>query len=598
MSHPCPSTQLDYHVQNAQGLLRRTGWMLLAASLTFLGGCQGCDPDLNVVAPLIAVDACTEATLKNSDGDNLGGAEGCSIDFGDKDISVRHTKEVRVSNPTNVELLITDIYFDDASDPSFRIDGFPEKIGVGLTSIVVVSWRPLLESSVNATLIISSNAQNVRPPDSPDTDPGPWDLEIPVVGNGVDNGVPDISITPEECDFGRVAKDAVAQCTLKVENLGNRPLVLESVIFDGEALTIPEGSVLEPFGFFGRAPGENDQIPAAGDEGNSATISIRFSPDSLGGYYGNLKIITNDPDEHELEVPLSGIGVNPPDCQVSIKSINGITGSNEIEPLDDVVLTAGDSSPSVAGGSIDSVLWEFIERPSGSTLNFTAPEGTETQFSFAGGILGVDLAGRYRVRATVTDDLGTQSVNECEISFEAIPTDTILLQLSWDTSDGDMDLHFLRMNDSDGRFCASSYPGADLTESCTADSNAGDCYFANCRVDNFGDRPNWDNDTSTQEGDPSLDLDDTEGYGPENINIDLAVAGTYLVAVDNYSSDAPSVGNTVRLYLYGQLQAEFWRDLTASDWWEVAIIHWPGVDNGVPCIEDLGTPVIECPDFQ
>jgi len=576
------------------GLL--SGLLLTATSACF---CPG--ETLDAVAPLIAVDVCAgEPQYEDDEGNVLGGADECAMMFGEQDITVRHTREIRVSNPTNVDLLIDDVYFSDDTDPSFRLESWPDSIGPGGTSVVVMSWRPLLESDVTGTLVLMSDAKNTpsyaRDPNA--TGPQYFPLEIPITGTGVDNGVPDIQVTPEECDFGRVAKESVAQCTLTVENLGNRPLVLENVIFEEDALTVPDGSELEPFGFFGRAPGEGDQINAAGEEGSSASISIRFSPDSLGGYYGNLKLFTNDPDEQEIDVPLTGIGVDPPNCAVSIKSVNGIPGATEVEPLDDVVLTAESSSPSVAGGEIAHVLWEFLERPGGSTVNFTNPEGVDTQFTFANGLIGVDLAGRYRVRATVTDDLGTQSVNECEINFEAIPTDTILAQLTWDTSYGDMDLHLIRQNDSDDRYCTSGYPGNEVSESCTADDTAGDCYYANCKATS-GNRPNWDDDAATREGDPSLDVDDLSGYGPENINIDLAVPGNYLVAIDHFSSSGPgSVGNTVRIYLYGQLQAEFWRDLTDSDWWEVAIIHWPGVDNGIPCIEDLGTEAIECPDFQ
>ena len=34
-----------------------------------------------------------------------------------------------------------------------------------------------------------------------------------------------------------------------------------------------------------------------------------------------------------------------------------------------------------------------------------------------------------------------------------------------------------------------------------------------------------------------------------------------------------------------------------GDFWEVAIIHWPDPEAGVPCIEDLSTSDLECPDY-
>ena len=90
-------------------------------------------------------------------------------------------------------------------------------------------------------------------------------------------------------------------------------------------------------------------------------------------------------------------------------------------------------------------------------------------------------------------------------------------------------------------------------------------------------------------GDPSLDIDDREGFGPENINIDVAVPGEYLVGVDYFTPEGTPIGNTIRIYLYGQLYAEFYRELVPNEFWEVAIINWPEA-----CVEDLSTTASEC----
>jgi len=309
-----------------------------------------------------------------------------------------------------------------------------------------------------------------------------------------------------------------------------------------------------------------------------------------------MTIQTNDPDTPEIVVPLEGISVDPPSCGVDILSVNGfeVQGGTAptIEPLDDVVLTTSASTPSTASGEIVSVSWEIVDKPPGSTVVLTNPAGQDTGFTFAD-VLGVDLAGRYRVRATVIDDLGTQSVNECEVEFEAIPTDSVLIQLSWDTSEGDMDLHVTQKNAS-GEFCPN---GVDLGAGTVASdcgfgssTPAPDCYYGNCKATSSS-RPDWDGDgVNGSEGDPSLDIDDLSGFGPENINIDNAALGEYLVGVDYFSFSGGVVGNTIRIYLFGQLQAEFFRELNPQDYWEVGVIHWP-----VACIDDLSTPALnEC----
>lgn len=581
-------------------MFHRPLWSSLVLGALFTLPMTGCD-DVGVIAiaPRIAIDACATPDIK-SGGVSVGGVDDCGIDLGTRDISVRYAQIITITNPSNVDLEIESMHFDaETSDPSFAVKVFPSLVGKGLSVEAVITFRPNFESTINGTLVISSNATN-----APDYDGSPGaseysDILIPVSGTGVDNGIPDILITPGECDFGRVAQGGVAQCTLSVENQGNKTLVLDSVEFVDDK-NVPVDSAIEVFGFFGRPPSENDAIPAPPDEGSVANISVRFSPDVLGGYSQTLRFLSNDPDEPEILVALRGVGVDPPECVVKVKSVNGTPASPtpSVEPLDDVVLTAEESEASVIEGTIASVAWEIVDRPAGSTVALTAPNGIDTQFTFADGVLGVDLAGRYRVRATVIDDLGTASVNECELDFEAVPTDTILVQLSWDTAFGDMDLHFMKEDDQE-RFCASGTFDGGLSESCGTTEYA--CYYANCKATNGG-RPDWDNDSVTgSEGDPSLDIDDLCGFGPENINIDVAVAGSYLVGVDFFGftgcSGSGSVGNTLRLYLYGALQAEFYRDMDSGDWWEPAIIHWPGIGNGAPCIEDLSTTELECPDF-
>ena len=61
--------------------------------------------------------------------------------------------------------------------------------------------------------------------------------------------------------------------------------------------------------------------------------------------------------------------------------------------------------------------------------------------------------------------------------------------------------------------------------------DAYDCYYANCT----GAGLSWD--AAGNDDDPRLDLDQTDGFGPENINIDLPPAATYRVGVHFFSDD-------------------------------------------------------------
>ena len=75
-------------------------------------------------------------------------------------------------------------------------------------------------------------------------------------------------------------------------------------------------------------------------------------------------------------------------------------------------------------------------------------------------------------------------------------------------------------------------------------------------------------------GDPSLDVDDLSGYGPENINVDAPVNGTYTAAVHFFSGSADTYV-TVKIYVNGGLAHESSRQFTNDDdFWEVAQVQW------------------------
>lgn len=289
----------------------------------------------------------------------------------------------------------------------------------------------------------------------------------------------------------------------------------------------------------------------------------------------------------------------PPLAKCAIKSVNHVVyvEGMGIKPLDDVVLTAEGSVARMPEAKIVSYRWEKVWQPFGSTAFLLTPAGIETGFVFADNLHGVDLAGNYRVKLTVTDSLGTQSTNECLVKWSAIPTDLLHIQLVWDTNYGDMDLH-LAKKDSQNRFCASDLndegKSGPLAMTCPVPEFL-ECNYATCVYYHENDRPNWDDDEARgSNGDPSLDIDDKSGYGPENINIEHALGGSFLVSAHHFAGARP-VGNTVRIYLYGHLYAEFYHILQPNEWWEIAIIHWPENMSAYPCIEDLATKQMECP---
>jgi hypothetical protein len=122
-------------------------------------------------------------------------------------------------------------------------------------------------------------------------------------------------------------------------------------------------------------------------------------------------------------------------------------------------------------------------------------------------------------------------------------------QLTWDTgpANSDLDLHLVRPSGS------------------TNTSN--DCYYSNCTP--FDTPLDWG--VSGSAGDPQLDVDNTDGYGPENITLTGAETGTYRVIVRNFNGVA-STRATVKVFFNDVEQAR-WTSValdSPNNYWTVA----------------------------
>jgi hypothetical protein len=593
--------QRTRHTFSLPTVTRRLGLTASSAATTctvatctavFLAGCP--DPEVIRVAPQIFVDVCArpQRVIQNR---TIGGYEECALPFGTADLSVRTEKVFTITNPSNLDLNLESV--EIVGDPAFEfVEEPPQVIPSGLSAQLGVTIRPQLESTINADIIIISDANNTLL-----NDDGKSQVTIPVSLTGVDNGVPDIELIPQGCgtadplgaDFGRVATGGIAICTVEVRNNGTRELFFDDVDFvpfsDTALVEEPTDSNAEPaFAITGIVPGPDTPLRPTSDDVPPLMLRLTFAPDALGRFAALIRFQTSDPDEPVIDLPVAGIGVVGPTCVAKIKSVNGLFGNGafDVEPLDDVVLTLEDSTPSTPNGAVVGYQWTLTDKGPDSGVLLSSPTTEETGFVFANR-RGVDVAGRYEACATVTDELGSTSNNRCCVDFEAIPSQSFLVQLTWAQSSGDMDLHVTK-KDGDG-YCVESLGAGDddvdepfSTGNCDEDT---DCYFSNCRAGdtNF---PDWDGVAGRTTGDPSLDIDDLSGFGPENINVDLAVPGSYAFGATTYSSGGPYT-MTMRLFIFGRLAGEWQQDGLSSEFWEVGAVHFLADDPSRPCVEDF-----------
>lgn len=230
-------------------------------------------------------------------------------------------------------------------------------------------------------------------------------------------------------------------------------------------------------------------------------------------------------------------------------------------PLTDVggSLTVDDEGSSVrVTGSLE-------EAPEGSGSDFVLTE-VVTPAATLPWVFEPDIAGEYRLLFIAVDDDGMTAT--CTTLVHAIPDEGLRVEMFWSTDGTDMDLHLLAPQAS-GWF-----------------SDA-DCYYRNC-VGGLTWPP------AGVEDDPHLDIDNTRGFGPENINIERPKPGAYRIGVHAYHGDAMV---SVRVYCresgllpvasFGPTRLADRRGGPDADLWRVADVS---IDSSGRCsVHPLGT---------
>ncbi len=211
--------------------------------------------------------------------------------------------------------------------------------------------------------------------------------------------------------------------------------------------------------------------------------------------------------EPEVEIPVAVCDVTPNPVTPPFEAATWL-GEDSYDP-DDLLL---------------SYEWTLLTKPSGSAVNMPTGAGSNLN-NFV-----PDLAGDYTAQLIVTNTDGVAS-DPCEITLESIPAQDLWVEMYWTVPNDDMDLHLIA-------------PGGSFND------NQTDCYYANCVNGGL----DW-GVRNYKDDDPTLDLDDIDRTGPENINIDAPEESTYTVVVHDYPGSTYNAGNdvTVNIYLNGAL---------------------------------------------
>lgn len=466
------------------------------------------------------------------------------VDFGEVVVDYPATATVEIINGGRVELDIDSLGLSDDHDGVFSIQGLePQEEGdTGAPETYALEFPLTLESDERLVLQVdflpATYLDYATTLQMDHNDPDQQDFALPITGVGSDGPTPDIELDVQTLDFPSVAPGNTSVQWVTISNVG-----------DGD-LRITDSSQTGSGNFvIAQKPEDGDVIAA----GSSTTAIVAYTPTDAAGDNGLWTLESDDPDEPTVQVQLLGNGGGDYEYPVA-----QIACPSDIAPPESRTLNGGGSyDPN--GLELVEYIWSLARVPDGASAELQESSGETAEVYF-------DIAGSYEVTLQVVNELGVTSA-PAECDMDAIPEDAIHVELLWNTSHADLDLHMANAEDIE------FFDSPDDVSYCNRS-------------------PNWGALTSGDD-DPRLDLDDRSGFGPENINILSPADGRYPVRVHNFDANGDGASSaTLRFYLNGVLSAELTESIADDEVWEAGIIKW---EEGAGLVIEDGTLIEEAP---
>ncbi len=449
----------------------------------------------------------------------------------------------------------------------------PLLIEAGKGVVWTMAFAPENDAPAQAKLVI-------HPTNDPDAPEG---RQVEILGNT--NG-PRLCVEPNPVEFGGKVIMSAARINVRMTSCGTTPLTITDISLVDSS---PDFEIL-----FDQLPGGVG--PTAAAPLNIApnafeTLAVQFTPDQKNpadpgtgkpiADVGTIVIASNSfTDRTQVEVTGFGVDAECPQPVIAIEE------GEEVEPQT-VLHLHGEQSQASTGGII-SYGWT-VQQPPDNMFNLQPSNDYQSPTHQA------NVAGEYQYCLDVCDALHCSSDPDCNTTVcktvTVVPQQAIHVELTWSTpgdpdpfnegpdAGADMDLHF-------------THPfatGPDLDQDGAPDGwfdMSWDCFW-------YRPRPEWESVNPNVHDDPRLDRDDTDGAGPENVNLDVPVQGrVYRIGVHywdshNYGYSYPRV----KIYIWGtlvydrNLESED-RKMSECDLWEVATITW----DVLPVIEEIKRP--------
>ena len=500
-------------------------------------------------------------------------------------------KTVAIHNQGDCALVVAKFTFV-ATTPDFTLNALgslpdvqPSPAVVTLNPPIAIAPGAVLE--VHVTFTASDNQPKTGTLTLFSNDPSqPNGTPIPLNANAL---APCLKLTPTSVNFGGVmAAGGVDTRAVTVTSCGNAPVCLTSFSLSSSAT--PSEFSLDFTSMQGYCPtidvklGPTPNQPCCLNPGWSTTFAIQYAPTDVspndpntpGQQIADTAEIqaTSDAFPKAPPIQVTGVGV----LQTCPIAKIDITEGDEVVPQTTLHLK-GDGSKGTGGQPIKTYKW-IAKQPAGSNKGF------QPSSSFPNPTFVPDAAGEYEFCLDVTDANGVKSCAQTCQKVLVVPNNAVHVELLWDTpsdpdqtdvgpaAGADMDLHFANYN---------ATKGPDIDCDTTPDpwfDNVYDCFW-------FNSLPQWGSANTAIKDDPDMDLDDSDGAGPENLNLehpegDPATPRYYSIGVHYWNDHGYGVSfSTITVYLFGAVALKIDKvSMNPLDMWYVGKLNWPNQLTG------------------